>query len=87
MSFMSADDARRLIDSAPEMGSNDRSVVETVLDYVEQDNIEVARSYVDSLSRDGLRRAIRNLQVASMLMTTHLVTGEMRIKEGGNAGQ
>jgi hypothetical protein len=74
---VTAEQVSRDMESAPPLTDLDLSMVETVLSYVEGDDLDAAKTYVAAMSTDGLGRALRNLTRAATLMAVALVRKRM----------
>jgi hypothetical protein len=74
---VTSEEISKLMHDAPQMNEIDASLAETVLSYVESNDLEGAHVYAATMSQDGLARALRNLVSALAVFAVALVKKQM----------
>jgi hypothetical protein len=74
----------QLLDTARKLNEIDSSLADTVMSYIESDDLDGAKVYMDAMSVDGLARSMRNMIRALPLMAATLI--RKRILRTGEAG-
>lgn len=82
---VTSDDVSRQMDSAPPLSDLNASMAETVLSYIEGDDLETAKTYVAAMDEVGLARMLRNLVTASQIIAVALVRKSILRSDAGDA--
>lgn len=81
---VTSEDISRQMDAAPPLSDLDVSLVDTILNYIEADNLDAAKTYAAAMSTDGLARGLRNIIRAAQIIAVALVQKRMlRPDDGG----
>lgn len=75
--IVTSEDISRCMADAPPLSDLDDSMVETVLGYVEANNLDAAHEYARAMTEAGLGRALRNLMSALQVFAVALVKKRM----------
>lgn len=62
-----------LVAAAPAFTPMDRSLVESVLDYADSDDLQGVMTYCEAISKDGLARLVALLEIISPIAKSKLL--------------
>jgi hypothetical protein len=74
---VTSEDISRAMAESPQLTELDASLVETVLTYIENNDLDSAHTYAAAMTQAGLGRTLRNLVSAISVLAVALVRKRM----------